>query len=65
MDKKINILIKNDKSLFVETENFKGEVCVSAVKELFAQFLEVKDFEYTSDYYDGEVEINSEANIKL
>ena len=41
MDKKINVLIKKDKTLYVETEDFKGEACVSAVKELFKTFLEI------------------------
>lgn len=65
MDKKINVLIKNDKTIFVETDNYKGEACVSAVKELFKTFLEIDNFELTSDYYDGEVEINNGVDIKL
>ncbi len=65
MDKKINITIKPDKSVFVETNNYKGEACVSAVKELFKSFLEIDNFELTSDYYDGEVEINSGVEVKL
>lgn len=65
MDKKINVLIKDDKTIFVETDNFKGESCVTALKELFQSFLEIDNFEYTSDYYDGEVEINNDVEIKL
>ena len=65
MDKKVNVLIKNDKTIFVETENYKGEACVSAVKDLFKTFLELDNFELTSDYYDGEVGINSGVEIKL
>lgn len=65
MDKKVNVLIKNDKTIFVETENYKGEACVSAVKDLFKTFLEIDNFELTSDYYDGEVGINSGVEIKL
>ena len=65
MDKKVNVLIKNDKTIFVETENYKGEACVSAVKDLFITFLEIDNFELTSDYYDGEVGINSGVEIKL
>ena len=41
------------------------EACVSAVKELFKTFLEIDNFELTSDYYDGEVEINNGVDIKL
>ena len=65
MDKKVNVLIKNDKTIFVETENYKGEACVSAVKDLFKTFLEIDNFELTSNYYDGEVGINSGVEIKL
>lgn len=65
MDKKINVLIKKDKTLYVETKDFKGEVCVSAVKELFKTFLEIDNLELTSDYYDGEVGINSGVEVKL
>ena len=65
MDKKVNVLIKNDKTIFVETENYKGEACVSAVKDLFKTFLEIDNFELTADYYDGEVGINSGVEIKL
>ena len=65
MDKKVNVLIRNDKTIFVETENYKGEACVSAVKDLFKTFLEIDNFELTSNYYDGEVGINSGVEIKL
>ena len=65
MDKKVNVLIKNDKTIFVETENYKGEACVSAIKDLFKTFLEIDNFELTSDYYDGEVGINTGVEIKL
>lgn len=65
MDKKINVLIKKDKTLYVETGDFKGEACVSAVKELFKTFLEIDNLELTSDYYDGEVGIDSGVEVKL
>ena len=65
MDKKIKVLIKNDKTIFVETEDYKGEACVTAVKNLFKTFLEIDNFDLTSDYYDGEVGIDSGVEIKL
>lgn len=65
MDKKINVLIKKDKTLYVETKDFKGEACISAVKELFKTFLEIDNFEHTSDYYDGEATIDSDVEVKL
>ena len=65
MDKKIKVLIKKDKTIFVETEDYKGEACVTAVKDLFKTFLEIDNFELTSDYYDGEVGIDSGVEIKL
>ena len=65
MDKKIKVLIKKDKTIFVETEDYKGEACVTAVKDLFKTFLEIDNFDLTSDYYDGEVGIDSEVEIKL
>ena len=65
MDKKIKVLIKKDKTIFVETEDYKGEACVTAVKDLFKTFLEIDNFDLTSDYYDGEVGIDSGVKIKL
>lgn len=65
MDKKINVLIKTDRTIYVETKGFKGEACVSAVKELFNNFLEIDNLELTSDYYDGEVGIDSGVEVKL
>ena len=65
MDKKIKVLIKKDKTIFVETEDYKGEACVAAVKDLFKTFLEIDNFELTSDYYDGEVGIDNGVEIKL
>lgn len=65
MDKKIKVLIKKDKTIFVETEDYKGEACVTAVKDLFKTFLEIDNFELTSDYYDGEVGIDNGVEIKL
>ena len=65
MDKKIKVLIKKDKTIFVETEDYKGEACVIAVKDLFKTFLEIDNFDLTSDYYDGEVGVDSGVEIKL
>ena len=65
MDKKIKVLIKKDKTIFVKTEDYKGEACVTAVKDLFKTFLEIDNFDLTSDYYDGEVRIDSGVEIKL
>lgn len=65
MNKKINVLIKKDKTVYVETEDYKGETCVSAVKKLFETFLEIDNLELTSDYYDGEVDINNTVEVKL
>ena len=65
MDKKIKVLIKKDKTIFVETEDYKGEACITAVKDLFKTFLEIDNFDFTSDYYDGEVGIDSGVEIKL
>lgn len=65
MDKKINVLIKNDKTVYVETKDFKGEACVSAVKKLFETFLEVENVELTSDYYDDEAGLNNGIEVKL
>ena len=65
MDKKVKVLIKEDNSMFVETDNFKGEACVSAIKQLFEQFLEIDNFELTSDYYDSEANIYNGTEIHL
>ena len=34
MDKKINVNVNNNGKVYVETEDYKGESCVSAIKEL-------------------------------
>lgn len=65
MDKKINVLIKEDNSIFVETDNYKGEACVKAVKDLFEQFFQIDDLNLTSDYYDDEATINTTEDIKI
>ena len=64
MDKKINILIKNDKKIYVETKGFKGGSCVSVVKELFKNFLEIDNIDLTSDYYDNDAGLTNEVEVK-
>lgn len=65
MDKKINVLVKKDGTVNVETDNYKGQSCVTAIKELFSDFFEIEDFDYKSDYYEEEETINSEVNTSL
>ena len=65
LNKKINIIVTEDGKVNVETDNYKGQSCVTAIKELFSEFLEVETFDYKSDYYEEEKTINSEVNIKL
>lgn len=65
MDKKINVTVKKDGTVNVETDNYKGQYCVTAIKELFFEFFEIEDFDYKSDYYDEEERINSEVNVSL
>lgn len=62
MGKKINVQIKNNGKVFIETEEYKGESCVVAIKELFAEFLEIQDFDYKSDFYKNEESILNEVN---
>ncbi len=65
MEKKINVEIKNDGNIFVETENYKGESCLKAVKELFSEFFEIDNFDIKSDYYEEEELINLEETLKI
>ena len=65
MDKKINVLINKEGKVLVETDNYKGESCVKAIKELFSEFLEIEDFDYKSDYYEEEESINNEVNTSI
>lgn len=60
MPKTINVMIKKDKSIEIETEGFKGESCVTAIKNLFQEFVEVKDFSYKADFYEKEEIVNTE-----
>ena len=61
MPKKINVKINNGGKVIVETDNYKGESCVTAIKELFSEFLEIDDFDYKSEYYEEEVIIFNEV----
>lgn len=63
MDKKINVNVNNNGKVYVETEDFKGESCVSAIKELFAEILEIDDFDYKPEFYEEEEIIDCEVNI--
>ncbi len=65
MEKKINVLVNKDGKINVETDNYKGQSCVTAIKELFSEFLEIEDFEYKSDYYEDEEGITSEVNTSI
>lgn len=65
MDKMISVQIKNDGKVLVETENYKGESCVTAIKDLFAEFFEIEEFDYKFDYYEEEVTLTNEVNTKL
>lgn len=65
MPKTINVIINKDKSIEVETEGYKGESCVNAIKKLFQEFVDVQDFEYKSDFYEKEEEITSTEELSL
>lgn len=65
MEKKINVEINNDGKVLVETENYKGESCVTAIKELFSEFFDIDNFDYKSDYYEEEETNNNEVNTSL
>lgn len=65
MEKKINVEIKNDGNIFVETENYKGNSCIKAVKELFSEFFDIDNFDVKSDYYEEEKTINQEETLNL
>lgn len=58
-------MIKNDKSIEVETEGYKGESCVTAIKNLFQEFVEVDEFNYKSDFYEKEEEVVSAEELSL
>jgi hypothetical protein len=63
-DKKINVTISKDAQISLETDNFKGESCVEAIKELFEQFLEIDHFDHTSEFYEKDEELKIEVNLK-
>lgn len=65
MEKKINVLVNKDGKISVETDNYKGQSCVTAIKELFSEFLEIENFDYKSDYYEDEEGITSEVNTSI
>ena len=37
----------------------------TAIKELFAEFFEIDNFDYKSDYYESEESINNEVNTSI
>lgn len=63
-DKSIKVTISKDALIFLETDNFKGESCIEAIKELMEQFLDIENFEHTSDYYEKDEELKIEVSIK-
>lgn len=65
MNKKINVNINKDGNVLVETENYKGQSCVEAIKELFSEFFEIDNFDYKSDYYEEESTIVNEVKNSL
>ena len=65
MSKKINVIIHDDGKLDVETDGFKGESCVTKIKELFDEFLEIDNFDLKSDYYEFDEKINNGVDISI
>ncbi|MGE4572123.1 MAG: hypothetical protein AB7E09_05195 [Candidatus Izemoplasmatales bacterium] len=65
MSKKILISINEDSDIVVETENYKGQMCVNDIKQLFNEFLEVDNFDYKAEYYESEEETYSGVISKL
>lgn len=65
MSKKILILISQNSDVIVETEDYKGPMCVKDIKQLFNEFLEVDYFDYKAEYYESEEEIYSGVITKL
>ena len=65
MNKKINVNINKDGKVLVETENYKGQSCVDAIRELFSEFFEIDNFDYKSDYYEEESTIINEVKNSL
>jgi protein-disulfide isomerase len=65
MSKKILISISQNSDVIVETEDYKGPMCVKDIKQLFNEFLEVDYFDYKAEYYESEEEIYSGVITKL
>jgi hypothetical protein len=65
MSKKILISISQDNDVNVETEGYKGPMCVKDIKQLFNEFLEIDDFDHKAEYYESEEEIYSGVISKL
>jgi len=65
MSKKILISISENSDLEVETEDYKGPMCVKDIKQLFEGFLEVDNFEHKAEYYELEEEISAGVISKL
>lgn len=65
MSKKILISINENSDLVVETEEYKGTMCVKDIKQLFEGFLETDNFEYKAEYYESEKEVFKGVILKL
>ena len=63
MPKKIIVNISNEGQIKAETDEYKGDSCVSAIKELFSEFVEIEEFDYKTDYYEEEVLEDTEVKI--
>ncbi len=64
MNKKIQVTITNDAKIVLETEGFKGEVCVNEIKKILSGFTQNESIEHTSDYYDKDEGLDLYAEVK-
>lgn len=65
MNKKIIVNIKKDAKITLETDGYKGESCILEIKKILAGFVEVDSFEYKSDFYDNDQELQQIEELKL
>ena len=63
--KKINVTIDKKSKITLETEGFKGEVCVAEIKKILSAFTDDSDFENKADYYESEENQELSGKIKL
>lgn len=60
----INVTINKNAELYLETENYKGESCLAAIKDMMDEFFDLNDVDYKPEYYEKDQYVTTEVKLK-